>query len=371
MSNYRHKSFRRLYGHVIRDLKQIGIDSAARYRDLRDIPTYNEDHERLLEIEIGYASNVASLYKRIEREVQQTDGISIIVDDLVQSLNANQAARALMFSRTTYLLASEVSGHEIGTRENWPWLRCGPEMGTSIDIAFNHLPDVLAGRITPIPDGVHLVDVERLLSNAVDGESIELVENPFMDAEEWAAIPSILQVSLTGEGLGYSNNFLQLGVVLPSLAGLPLETVRKIRADYEPDFVRFQNALKQLAQGLSSVSGMSILPHLMRQTEEEVQKLRKTLEEVRRKHNSLGAYMVLATGLVICLGLFPGIPLKEAVYVMLSGASAAGGLQWLNTPGLPKLEDHPYYFPFRMVDEARKQENFSLTPRPPPKRPTR
>ncbi|WP_434424961.1 hypothetical protein [Nannocystis pusilla] len=333
---------------TFKELAKIGIHDIHDYRGLRDIRHYFDKWEDLLRVEFGFTRNMASLLKNLPDSVHNSNGVSLLISEMVPKLSHGHIAKAIAFFRTTYMIRPELSMNEFSLRGEDIKISFGPDISGCLNVAYNHKSEVSNGHIAPLPDVVRLINFNRVLDN-------HLEENPYLDAETAQKIPKLVDVSLTGRGMGHTDEHLQLGLVLPSLAALPLETVRKLRRDFQPEFVQFQNALQQFAEEIGAIDGETKLIHLLRETESQVFELKRRLEEARTKQRSLAALGV-ATGMVFCLGV-PVEALKSfegALQAVFTATFGQGLWEWLKEPKA-KLESSPYYFPFRLLREGKKR----------------
>lgn len=354
-SVFSHKKFGPLYKHVLSDLHALEIDSAVRYHEMRAAGNYlDNEHHLLMATEFGFARNVMSLYKAMERNVKEQDGISLLVDELVPRLKHGQLAKAIAFSETFYMLRSELTLLDVSMKNNEVKVESGPDIGGCIDVLFSHPADVCSGRIIPVPDSVNMLNLDVLIQRYHRADP-----NPFLGIDQNAELPNILQVKLNGIGLGHTNQHLQLGLVLPSLAMLPIETTRQLRQDFHPEFIRFQRALRGLTEGLKDATDERKLVLLLEHVESEVAALKHTIETRARRQKSLSA-LLTSVGIFLCFD----VPLGQWTNALnaLIGLGAGAGGSLFSIPGDEKNhEANPYYFPLRLHWEGLREAKKAIS----------
>lgn len=380
------EDFRTLYATLIRELSGIGINDAEVYVSCRKVESYFSAYKKLVQLERSFGSRCADLLKHLPDLLTTSTGLSLLIMEDSPRLTIAARKKLNVFAASSYATAGGIGEGEweaidvtrmddavgVVSHEgdvNAPGLEfhSGPDLRQLLSLVYHNLPEVKSGALTVIPREIRVVQddifqtyyadlFDQQLIESVAGKSDECdtYERDFDIARRRATtgveLPaSALRLSLNAEFLHSTSHVLSLGLVLPSLDGVPIQIVRKLRADYEDEFRRFQKELARLAWRFEDEGDERKLKLVLEEVDEAVRDLDDTFSSIRRVHKSLA----LTTGVISLIFCFivKYPELAKHLHALFSGIGTVACVECFRNLNDAKrrIDATPFMFPLRIL----------------------
>lgn len=319
-----------------------------------------EDSDKLTKIEVGFAGKANDWLEALNRDADKEEGLYLFIQDGRDKINFSHRKKIAVYSKLTLFPVEGIDAP--------PWERqdsdfgvtyeAGPDLDGCLQSAFRYKTDLRSGLLLPVPEDVAIIDHEGLMDyhqRALSGEVGLDIERMYEgDVELHTRVTRLpegaLRINL--QTVDNLDNQVPFGILLPSLDGLPLRDVHKLRRDHHEEFLRFQKALLRFAQESEECDDPSRFREIAQRVEAEIRELDRSIASIRKIHpKTLAAFIGRVAGIVCMLGV-PSPIVARAIVAILNTLSSIVLLR--QSPGNDKIEQNPFYFPIRVRNAMRR-----------------
>ena len=146
-------------------------------------------------------------------------------------------------------------------------------------------------------------------------------------------------------------------LLLPNVARIPLPVILKLRYEYYELFTRFQNELSMFIRKSDESDSESKIIDLLLTVDEGIHKLRIEFERIDRRIKLERKGLFYSLGVLSLMFVVP-----EEVYRSLAALMGTTSVlrslrnMKLQTIERSKLEEHPFYLPYKLTTISRQFE---------------